>query len=203
MKKKYNSVRLSLWLLILCMLTAGAVLGKYVTTREATGEQTVTFTATLAQSVLLQESVVARQDDGTYVRTNTLVTVKEAGKPDKIQNYTLMPGVDIPKDPHVVVTGKSNIPAYLFIEVVDTSVDDALIYEVNTDVWQETTLKNPDHGGKMYVYTVEGKPAKLVADPPNPIYILRNNTVEVGQKLLTKRAVNALTFYVYLEEPGL
>ncbi len=190
--------------LLLLLLLSGAV-GKYVQTISKSG--TVTFTASLAESVVLQESVVERNADGTYgykiVDGNHTYTTTG-------QEYALIPGVDIPKDPHIVITGKTEIPAYLYIEIVDAgdtvTIDgesvDLTSYSVIAEDWNESTDISPEHGGTVYKYK------NKIDDQftAYPIYILQEdgagNTITVSQhvKCSETKVTNAITIYAYLVE---
>ena len=190
MKKRKFHIRLLLLLVLLVSLTGFAV-GKYIRTLPSHSSQ-VTFTAKLADSFVLRESKAEKQSDGTYKLSDTEYITNET------QNYVLIPGVDIPKNPHVIITGKSEIPAYLFIEVVDTTPNNALVFSL-TEKWIATTLKAPQHGGTVYVYSTDGSsPAQITSDLT--AYILKGNIVEVRQTLLSGNKDNQLVFYAYLEE---
>ena len=112
-------------LLLLALLLIGLISfagAKYVTT--ITHHATITFSASLAENVILQEHKAVRQTDGSYA----LVTQKYANDfPDDEysaetfvheNSYTLIPGLDIPKDPKITILNKTPIKAFLFLEVV-------------------------------------------------------------------------------------
>lgn len=186
--------RTRLWLLIilavlLIALTTFAA-GKYIMTISL--QNTVTFTAELAENVVLVESKINRKSDGTYETTSETI----AGG---TQSYTLIPGLDVPKDPHIIIEGKTPIPAYLYIEVVDNTTNNALRYTL-TDSWIESSALAPQHEGAVYVYsTDETNPTKITTDL-GEIYILKDNKFYVDQALLSGTGTNGLTFYAYLVE---
>ena len=122
MKKTYLSVLLLVFVLVLAA-TAGVVYAKYIRTFEQTVN--VTVTADLAESVALYESQAVKKDDGSYsLNSESRVT----------QNtYTLLPGLDVPKDPTIEIVGKTNVPAYLYIEVVD-KLNASIAYTDRTSV---------------------------------------------------------------------
>ena len=202
MKREHKTIRLVVWLLVLCMLTAGAVLGKYVSTTTPTTANQVEFTVELAKKVILRETKAVRQTNGSYRLSTTENDYEEVE-----QKYILMPGVDIPKDPHIVIEGKTDLPAYLFLEVKATVTDstklnDALSYPL-ADCWKVSQLKQPtgNDGRVMYVYSdANGLPLPLSGEVSNPIYILKDNKVYVSQKLLTQNQTASISFTVYLEE---
>lgn len=185
MTKKQFRARLRLLIVLTLVLLGliGFASGKYVQDRSFDGK--VTFKASLASDVILQEHTAQRQTDGSYKLVEPFVS----------QNtYYLIPGLDIPKDPHIIIEGKTPIEAYLFVEVV-SSLDAPVTYSVDTSLWTKVDVTSK-HGGTVYRYMGEGF-------PENPIYILSGNTVTVSQNLL-KTSVDdgddLLTFYVYLIE---
>lgn len=192
MRNQKLRTRLRRWILplLLVVMLTGFAVGKYFKTIKVDG--TVTFNAKLTDSLILREKAAIRQTDGTYILSDTQYKINAT------QTYRLIPGLDIPKDPHVIITGKSAIPAYLFIEVVDTTPNNALVFSL-TEKWIATTLKTPQHGGTVYVYSTDGSnPAQITSDLT--AYILEGNIVEVRQTLLSGNADNQLVFYAYLEE---
>lgn len=199
-------IKFRTWVLILLVLLismTGLTAAKYINTKTLDG--TVTFTAELAQEFYLLEHVANRQDDGSYQLSDTKYVKSN-------QQYILIPGLDIPKDPHIVINGKStHIPAYLFLEVVDNMIVDTdenklLEYDLES-FWIPTELKTSDRGGTFYVYgnpgTKEPIEIKESHTKSNPIRILQNNEITVSQKLLSGVNTGSLTFYAYLEEASL
>lgn len=183
MKKTYI-----LLLLMALLLGTGLAYGKYVTTTSASGN--VTFTASLLKdggTFLLQEHEVGRNVDGSYtLGTNTTTNGI---------TYELIPGLDIPKDPHIVISGKNAIPALLTITVTDTT-SGALTYTLE-DCWRETGNTNE------YIYSalVDGhyEPVEINLDYEK-ISIIKDNTVYVSQTLLKDGAPGKLEFTAKLTE---
>ena len=185
--------------LLIVGLVAGLSSAKYKTEKRLTGD--VKFTAKLADRILIQEHEAERQDDGSYKLTEEIV---------EKQSYKLMPGVDVPKDPFVTVEGKTAIPAYLYVEILEGSNFPATVkYNVTTD-WTLLVDENNNpvpgpNSGKVYVYediltdentkTTDGKPVEFqILD-----YVQGSttNTLEVSEAL--PRGTEAtLNFYAYL-----
>jgi hypothetical protein len=220
--RKYILI-ISVAVLLLAAFAVGLSQAKYKTEKTMTGK--VKFTASLAENLLIQEHRAARNGDGSYtlvyddIKDNegnvTVPAVVQA------QDYKLMPGVDVPKDPFVTVTGKTSLPGWLFVEVVpgedfpaevtyavrsaDDATDDEPGYWIDTGLTGENT-------GKIYVYykqlvtadtqtTVSGGEGEEDTIVLTEFYILatndKNNTLTVSQTL--KRDTNAkLDFYAYL-----
>lgn len=188
-KMKFHArLRLLIVLTLLLVALTSYAVGKYVTTVEIEGN--VTFTAKLASSFVLQEHKAERQENGSYELGNALV---------QANSYTLIPGLDVPKDPHIVITGKTKIPAYLYIEVVDNTPNNALRYELTTN-WISSSRTAKVTGATVYVYSTDkSNPAEITTDQAK-ISILKDDKFYVDQGLLSGTESNALTFYAYLEE---
>jgi len=200
-KKKYLTIASVLLAVILIVgLVVGLTSAKYKTEKRLTGD--VKFTAKLADKILIQEHEAVRQPDGSYALNMDKIVEK--------QSYKLMPGVDVPKDPFITVEGKTAIPAYLYVEIVEGSGFPATVkYNVTSD-W--TLLKdangNPVAGlnsGKVYVYkdiltdentkTSDGKPVEFqILDFVQGSTV---NTLEVSEAL--PRGTEAtLNFHAYI-----
>lgn len=182
MKKRKTRTKLRLLILLTLVLLAltSVAVGKYKKTVPAvTG--TVEFDASLATSIAVKESAVKRQPDGTY----ELLESTSAGN-----TYVLIPGVDIPKDPRIVITGKTPIPAYLYLSVTDTT-NAAITYDLH-DHWLAQN--------GSYVYSTDGtNPTPVTTD--QTIDILKDDKVYVSQKLRSQTPEKGLLqFHVTLTE---
>jgi hypothetical protein len=166
MKQKKSRLMMAAVAVILLAVLISSAIGKYVTTVSVPGK--VTFTAKLAGSMVLQEHKAERNADGSYTLTEQIATADENGY---FNGYDLIPGLDIPKDPHIVITGKTDVKAYLFVEVVEngakTQIKDVFGFEMITQnrfttaqidmvVWTEEMLDllmefiQTDERGKDY-----------------------------------------------------
>ena len=188
-RKNYRIAALLVVMLLGIGAMAGMVLAKYVYSTEVSG--TIKFSAKLADSIVLQEHRAVKQQDGSYSLTEEIGTEN---------TYTLIPGLDIPKDPYILISGKTPLPSYLYVEVVDEKKNEALSYAIS-DQWMLITSEGGEHGGDVYVYTTgSGLAAPLVADPAGPIYILQNNQVTVSQTLKQSFEEGKLQFYACMGE---
>lgn len=204
--KKFTTIRR--WLkiaivaeLIVLLCLSGVVYAKYTTDKTLTGS--VTINAELG-TIQILEHEAQKQPDGSY----KLIGVTADGKCDPNAAHTHMdgssekkgniythviPGLDIPKDPYVVIKDKTTIPAYVFVEVKDTLPSNSqIIYTID-----EVSVSNPNgnwynlgklrtNGGTVYVYTGgTGHPLAITDQTPNldKITILIDNTVHVSQNL--------------------
>ncbi len=195
-KKRKFPFGILLSVLVLAVVAlVGTAVAKYVYSEPLTVR--VQFEAKLADTVALLESKAERQPDGSY----------KLGTGTAYENsYILMPGVDISKDPYVLITGKTSIPAYLFVEVVDKIGDDAISWEIGP-AWLKLEGGSGHNGGNVYVYKGNESEALKLTDencPEDKIYVLNNNTVYVGQKLVSNgEDINGgLKFYASLVQVG-
>ena len=146
----------------------------------------VTFTADLAETFTLTESEATRKTDGTY-SLNTSKSVES-------NPYTLMPGVDVPKDPKITIKGKTAVPAYLYVEVLESEYFPATVTYSMAEGWEDLEITGPK-GGKVYVYgtVLNG------TTPDLTIRILKNDTLKVSQNLL-RGTTATMTFYGYMAQ---
>lgn len=196
MKKKTLTIAIALVLVV--ALAVGAT---YAYLTATTGPVTNTFTAgkAVAQGDLkLYEHLAKQNTDGTYSLDKTADTVTS-------NTYTVMPGVNLPKDPTVEVTA-ANGPYYLFVEVTKgAKVDgDTLKYTVDSSKWSRlTSIKDRE----VYVYAVDGAEATILNDKLNATPVLEAisatdpNTIQVSTDNAKVAALtkdnSALTFQAY------
>ena len=98
--------------------------------------------------------------------------------PEKITNkndYSIYPGVNVPKDPTVHLSDLTNAKSLLFIEVVDKTPD-ALTCTISSD-WTEVEGVTGMHDGKIYSYNN----GQILSEGFNKdIPVLENNRVLVA-----------------------
>ena len=191
MKKKQfrNRLRLLIVLTMLLIALTTFAVGKYIKTIEM--DSTITFTSKLADDVIIQEHKAVRQPDGSYVLDKSVDPVGS-------NTYKLIPGLDVPKDPHIIIEGKTPVQAYLYLEVVDSTENEALSYSLE-NFWKESDGFSPKHEGKVYIYAKDTTPVIITTDP-GEISVLQEETFYVGQELLSGETTNGLVFYAYLVE---
>ncbi len=167
--------------LILAAAGTGAVYAKYVKKTEFKGN--VTVQADLVDTFELFEHVAERTTLGDYSLGATEVSGNE---------YVLMPGVDIKKDPQIRITGKTEVPAYLYIEVVDTTPG-TVTYSIES-CWSVVADVTGPNGGIIYVYTSE-LTTNMTID------IIVDNVLTVKDSLVHPVAESySLDFYAYMAQ---
>lgn len=181
MKKKQLHIKLStvILLVVLFALLTSFAVGKYTTTIRDSGA--VSFTARLATDVDIVND----------------------------QEYKVIPGYDITQEIFVNITGKTEIPAYLYIQVVDSLNADEIAYQINDPEWKklsdaEANEIQTENDGPIYVYTeATGTLFRLTgnSNPSEMKTISMDVTIEVSQNI---KGVNLtdkqLLFHAYLIE---
>lgn len=215
MKKKTLTIAIALVLVV--ALAVGATYA-YLTAKTAEVKNTFVAGSVVADSDLeLFEHVANKNDDGTYtLDTNAKA---HAGENGVYNAYTVMPGVNLPKDPTVDVK-KANGAYYLFVEVtkgsgfspvtVGEKTGTPLSCNVDTTKWEKLSLTGEDADREVYVYYVTGENAAktyIQSAPVSNVAVLKTidntkNTIVVNADndivaTLTNDSASALTFKAY------
>ena len=188
MKKRTLFVLLILLVLLLGSV-AGVVVGKYITT--VTRQQEFTVQVKLAASLEVQEHKAERNPNGSYTLDESTTVAAN--------RYVLIPGLDVPKDPYVVIEGKTEIPAYLYLTVTDEFANGAVTYTL-ADCWE---LVAETSQSSTYVYSSQGEAVKLTnqAGALITIPVLKDEHMYVSHTLLGQGVQEgALVFSARLTE---
>lgn len=142
----------------------------------------------LADTLTLTEHKLVTADDGTY----SLHATETSSNND----YTVMPGMVLPKDPTITVTGKTTAPAYLYVEVVGT-LPTAYSWEM-ADGWTLVSDLTGAKGGAVYVYE---DILKNATDEPTTFTVIKGNKITVAKDPTDlNTSSTSLTFYAYLAQ---
>lgn len=134
-------IGLALILVAACVLVMSGTLAKYRTEMVIANE--VDYTNQLAESFKLLDYPVITLEDGSYERDESADAEPTSGCA-----YKLIPGVTLPAAPYVEIKGKTEIPAYLYLEVENTGGA-----ELSFDgKWSALTGVAGKKGGTVYVY---------------------------------------------------
>lgn len=175
--------RIAFLLAVLFCLSAVTfvAVAKYIKDVPYTGN--VTFKADLVETFTLTETKAERQTSGSYILSGEEVTQN---------SYTLMPGVDVPKNPMVKITGKTAVPAYLYVEVC-SNLPDTVTYAIVSH-WTDLGITGP-HGGKVYVYTsvLDGTVKDLTLPIIDKEILYVSDTLDRG-------TTATMTFYGYMAQ---
>lgn len=183
--------RIALLLAVLFCLSAVTfvAVAKYIKDIPFTGN--VTFKADLVENFTLTETQAVRQTDGTYILSGEHVT----------QNtYILMPGVDVPKDPKITITGKTAVPAYLYVEICP-DLPATVTYGIMAH-WKALGIKGP-HGGDVYVYAFPDGTVIILDGTVKDltIRIIDKDTLTVSDQL-PRGSTGTLSFHAYMAQQG-
>lgn len=189
MKKKTLTIAIALVLVV--ALAVGATYA-YLTAQ--TGEVKNTFVAggAVDQSALkLYEHKANPNKDGTYTLDETKRTTENS--------YTVMPGVNLPKDPTVEVTA-ANGPYYLFVKVTEGAHFNKNIFSYSIDdaAWKQLKDADDKDVAGVYVYTTDKTNAAILTGAVTA-NVLKDKVVTVADvdSITLAGADCTLTFQAY------
>lgn len=209
MKKKTLTIAIALVLVV--ALAVGATYAYLTAQTKAVKNTFVAGGAVKQDDLELFEHVAEKQNDGSYQLTNAVATPGDNGV---YNTYTVMPGVNLPKDPTVNVKDASG-KYYLFVEVtkgsgfspvtVGEKTGTPLSCNVNTESWEKLDIA----GKEVYVYYVNKDGAKtyIQSDKVSNVAVLKTidntkNTITVSDDndivaTLANASASTLTFKAY------
>lgn len=188
MKKKTLTIALALVLVV-----ALAVGASYAYLTAQTGEVKNTFTVgTLIDQnkfVLKEHKVAYDQATGNY----TYVLENDAKVETDANTYSqLAPKMEVPKDPFISFRDEVKNPAYVFVEICDTT-GGQIGYTV-AGGWTKLDNVTGKNGGAVYAYNT-----KVVGNPIADLPILNGDSITVKETATAANLNGAtLTFYGYL-----
>lgn len=195
MKKKTLTIAIALVLVV--ALAVGATYAYLTAQTEAVKNTFVAGGAVDQNDLKLYEHKAKLNDDGTYTLGSEVLDGSEGKTGNK---YTVMPGVNLPKDPTVEVT-KAEGPYYLFVEVTKGDSfkgEKAPLSYTVTSNWVKLSIEDRE----VYAYkTVDGTDPAILKDKLTATPVLAkigntDNTITVADADLTN--VNCqLTFQAY------
>lgn len=171
--------------LVCCIAVAGTLAFLTAETKEV--KNTFTSTPTLGK-IDLKEHEATANDKGVYTLGTAEVTSN---------SYKVLPGVDLPKDPFITISEKSDVASYLYVEVVDNlGANSGLSYALTSD-WTKLDVKGAN-GGDVYVY----QNGLLITEvnAPATVSILKDDVVTVGQDVNVGEDGVDITFYGYMAQ---
>lgn len=182
MKKKLTTV------LAIVLVVALSVAGTYAYLTAQTNQVKNTFTAAgLASEFSLDESRAHQQPDGSY-------TLDAA---DRVQEntYSVVPKVNLAKDPTVHVMLEKNVGAYVFL-AVDNNLGDGLTATIDDTQWTALNKTYTANGAEWTIYY------KQLAGSATPAQVDIN--VLAGQQIVVGDTVAAdcgnIVFNAYLTQ---
>ena len=114
--------------------------------------------------------------------------------------YKLIPGLTIPKDPYITITGKTSVDAYLYLEVIEVNKAVQLSYTIDSGYWTPVDGIAGPHGGSVYYYNRTPGNGYKINDQTtglSAIPILTSDSFRLG-KLPITGSTESLKFCGYL-----
>jgi len=186
--EKTRKTRISVLSLILLAIAAaaliiGLVVAKYV--KEVRMPHKITVSADLAEDIEIFEHEVNRTEHGDYETETNEVTEND---------YVLMPGVDVPKDPTVRIKEYTGLKAWLYVEIVETNVPTSIVTYATASGWTELSGVTGPNRGKIYYRELTNAQTGDLEFP-----VLANNTVIVSESI-PRGTTLKLDFYAYITQ---
>ena len=189
------------WLIAACaaLVLVASVVGTIAYLTDTTDDVVNTFTVgKLLEDpldfVLKEHQATDTDKDGVYeLNTDEVDT----------NTYTVLPGVDLPKDPYVKTTEPLQLDAYVFVEVVDET-GSALHFTVDSNNWTELKNVTGPKKGKVYAMKANGGIADA-GEKLGPISILTDDKITVDNVEIEDAAAQfggKVTFYGYMIQAG-
>ncbi len=200
---KKSSYKKSLIALVVCgVLLISALIGgisaKYTqkTAKEGTGADITLQQVENETDFYLLENNVDQESDGDY----NAVKEGDNAYTDQGVTYYLIPGTILPKTAEVTVKNKTNLPAYLYLEIGGLeSVDDDLAYSI-INKWAPLDASATGTTG-TYVYTNGGTDAvKLAGQTETKVKVFESDRLNVDslKKLSEKENLTILCYLVQI-----
>lgn len=191
MSKKKTLLTILAVMLVCCIAVAGTLAVLFAKTSEPVVN---TFTATsqlVNGDFTLKEHIAEQQKNGSYTLTKETTNDTVTGN-----HYDVLPRTDLPKDPYITITEKTNAPAYLYVEVVG-ELPAGMHYNM-ASCWTKLEGVTGNNGGVIYVYN-NGTPIDDKSGDLTNIAIIDGNTITVDDVPgLTEGQEVSLSFYAYL-----
>lgn len=140
-QKKRFLLALVTLILIVALFMVGGGFSKYRT--QMAVANSVEYSNTLAESFRLLDHPMTELEDGSYE-----IDASAGAQPTDGYTFKLIPGITIPASPYIEIKGKTEIPAYLYLELDWTAGVDL---DLGGD-WTLLTHVDGKKNGLVYVY---------------------------------------------------
>lgn len=186
------------WLALafIAVILTASVVGTIAYLTDTTGPVENTFT--MGQLLDKQDKFVLKEHKATDTDKDGVYTLDTSVEVDA-NAYTVLPGVDLPKDPFVKTSKALETDAYVFIEVVDKT-GTALTATVDTDNWTQLAGVTGPNKGNVYALKANGGIAKA-GSALGPVTILKGNKIVVANAAITDAEAQfggGVDFYGYM-----
>ena len=184
-----------LTILAIVLICAISITGTLAYLKASTSEVKNTFVAAGGGS-LFTDATGGITLNESLAELNTTTGVYTLNTDSKVTSneYSVVPGSTIPKDPKVSVTGKNDVPAYLYVEIVNKT--EGVITFTPAEGWSVVDGAEANYGGTVYVWK-----DKLVANLEATSIISGDVvTVKDGETLTIESGKDVVSFYAYLAQ---
>lgn len=135
-------------------------------------------------------------------KANKVGNVYELDTTDRVtgNSYEVLPGTTVKKDPQIRVTGKNDVAAYLYVEIVDNTGAN-LTWSI-ADGWTRLDSVTGKNGGAVYAYnTTLANPEGTEGGATYTMKVLKDDKVTIGNvEELGLGDGKTMTFYAYLAQ---
>lgn len=181
-------------LLTLTMLSAWMLSGLYAKYVVSVSHQDSAQVAAFGVEIeVIEHKAVLISDADKAVQCDSVYELNKEEVQDNIYSEVL-PGVDIPKDPFIRITGKANVPCELYVKAVVKDLPDTVKYEM-ADGWEFFDSEILQSGGTAYTY----KYNKVIDSTfGGTVYVIKDNKLEVLESYVGNGNTFTLTFNAWL-----
>ena len=194
--RKNILIRSAIILLIAVFFSAGFYGGayaKYIASVDLQGTQIAGF-----GTVTLQEHKAKPLGNGKYELDEDIIV-----STNKYEN--VIPGVDINKDPYIILTGTFEVSFALYVKIVEDNCINMISYKL-AEGWNKIeALSDPDKGVYVYRYNSEnGKEIPVFSEGDNlkekKITVLKDDKIRVKGEYYINNGQFSLTFSAWVEQ---
>ncbi len=161
-------------LLVLTLISIRMVCGLYAKYTVSDGSQESAKVAA-SPGIHLEEVAVELYDEPADMTAADTIYAFGSGTAEGF-SYAVIPGMDLPKDPRISVSGKDRTSCYLYLEVIQEQVPATVTFSLE-EVWEPLTDVTGPHGGDVYCYETIIQPD----DTYDSIGIIRDQKIYVSQ----------------------
>ena len=177
----------------LVLVCAMSIAGTLAVLQSKTSEVKNTFVAAGGGDLFKATGGIVLNESQANLNTATGQYTLDTATKVLTNEYFVLPGTTVPKDPAISVTEKNEVPAYVYVEVVNEA-DGIITWEI-ADGWTATRVTGP-HGGTVY-HLPNAIVADLSATP-----VLKDNQIKVADVADLNLGTDGkvMTFYGYIAQ---
>lgn len=187
----YRTAGILLLLAVLSVWMLGGLSAKYVVSERSSDSAKVADFGVGIKVIehdakLIEDATKAVEKDSVYELTDETV--------NKNLYKAVMPGVDIPKDPFIVITGNGEVSCELYVKVTEKDLPDTVTYKM-ADGWELEKTETLQSGTTVHTF----KYNRVLVPPFSGEYpILKDNKLIVSDRYVGNGRDFSLTFNAWL-----